>query len=65
MGIEGIPCMDKSWVGRCGEGSSERMDWQKEETLDIIWGPISELYFRPELLRKIPFKWLKGPVLSE
>lgn len=57
--------MDKSWVGRCGEGSSERMDWQKEETLDIIWGPISELYFGPELLRKIPFKWLKGPVLSE
>ena len=46
--------MDKLGVGICG-GSSERTNWQKE-TLDIIWGPTSELCFRLVLLQKIPSK---------
>lgn len=45
MGIEGIPARTNRGWRDVVEGCSERMNWQKEETLDIMGGPISELRF--------------------
>lgn len=37
----------------------KRMNWHKEETLEIIWGPISELYCRP-VLQKVSLQIVEG-----
>lgn len=50
MGVDRIPVWTIcGWADVVG-GDSERTNWQKEEMLDIVWGPISELCFRPVLL---------------
>ena len=47
-----------------GEGALK--EWAgKWKTLDMIWGPTSEVCFRIVLLQKIPSKQLKGPFLSQ